>query len=181
VGREDPRRIGLVGSKVSVLTLAYKRTSDNSYLVKAIDEYESLLAEMPNNTLVLNNLAYLLAESGEKLPEALEYAKRAYELTPDNAGILDTYAYVLHKNGKNSEADNFLQASIQLYGQDEMGVPTEVYEHLGMIKEDSGASAEALDAYKLALEAADDSSSDSTRQRIVSAIQRLSGSDETAR
>jgi tetratricopeptide (TPR) repeat protein len=177
VGREDPRSLSFVMNKVSVLTLAYRRTSDNSYLAKAIGEYESLLAEMPNNTVVMNNLAYLLAESGEKLPEALGYAARACELSPNNAGLMDTYAYVLHRNGKNSEADKLLQAAIQLYGQDEALVPADVYEHLGMIKEGLGSTTEALASYKLALDAGGDDLPDSMRERISSAIKRLSGSE----
>jgi tetratricopeptide (TPR) repeat protein len=82
VGAEDRRRLSYVLSKVDVLSLAYLRTSDKSYLERAVGEYESLLTEMPNNTTVLNNLAYLLAENGERLPEALKHAARACELAP---------------------------------------------------------------------------------------------------
>ncbi|MHC4153672.1 MAG: tetratricopeptide repeat protein [Planctomycetota bacterium] len=177
VGPEDGRRQGYVLSKVDVLSLAYGKTSDNSYLKSAIGEYESLLAEMPNNTVVLNNLAYLLAESGERLPGALEYAARAYKLRPNSAGLLDTYAYVLYKNGRYSEADEILQSALQLYGQDGATAPAVVYEHLGMVKEALGARAEALAAYERALEGGAGESSDSVRERIVSAIKRISGQE----
>ena len=66
-----------------------------------------------------------------------------------------------------------------MYGQDNAIVPAEVYEHLGMIKEELGSTTEALASYKLALEAGGGNLSDSTRERIGSAIQRLSGSDKT--
>ena len=85
--------------KVEVLQMAYLKTSDNNYLRSAIAEYESLLAKMPNNTNILNNLAYLLADANEQLDKAVEYAKRAYEIAPNDAGFMDTYAYVLYKNG----------------------------------------------------------------------------------
>jgi tetratricopeptide (TPR) repeat protein len=178
IGPEDPRRFGYVVNKVGVLDLAYRRTSDNSYLARGISEYESLLAEMPNNTFVLNNLAYLLAENSEKLAEALEYAVRARELAPNNGGVLDTYAYVLYKNGRYSKADEALQTSLQLYVDGDVVVPAEVYEHLGMVKEKLGASAEAVSAYKQALEAGAGELSDSVRARIVSAIERLSGQEK---
>jgi Tfp pilus assembly protein PilF len=173
VGAEDARRLSYVLSKVDVLSLAYLRTSDNSYLERAVSEYESLL----NNTTVLNNLAYLLAENGERLPEALKHAARACELAPNNAGLLDTYAYVLYKNGRYSEADASLQSALQLYEQGGAAVPAEVYEHLGMVKEELGAPGEAAAAYKQALEAGADELSDSVRERIVSAIKRLSGQE----
>ncbi|MHC4423897.1 MAG: tetratricopeptide repeat protein, partial [Planctomycetota bacterium] len=141
---------------------------------KTIAVYESLLAEMPNNTIVLNNLAYMLAENNERLAEALEYAKRALEARPNNPSFLDTYAYVLYKNGKLPEADEFLQAAIQQYEQNKISVPGEIYEHLGTIKEKLGAQSEALAAYKQALEAGADELSEATRERIATAIGRLS-------
>jgi tetratricopeptide (TPR) repeat protein len=71
---DSPRRVDYTMKKAGILILVYERTSDNNYLKTAIADYESLLAKMPNNTNVtgvLNNLAYLLAENNEKLPEAL--------------------------------------------------------------------------------------------------------------
>ncbi len=102
VGQGDPRIVDYVAKKAEVLTLAYERTSDNNYLLRAVADYESLLAKMPNNTNVLNNLAYMLAENNERLPEALQYAKRALDANPNDPSFMDTYAYVLYKNGKVS-------------------------------------------------------------------------------
>ena len=174
IGRDSTRRVSYTMKKAEVLQLAYNKTSDNNYLKKAIAAYESLLSEMPNNTVVLNNLAYMLTENNERLAEALEYAKRALEARPNNPSFLDTYAYVLYKNGKHSEADEFLQAAIQQYEQNKISVPGEVYEHLGTIKEKLGAKSEALVAYKQALEAGADEFSETTRGRITTAIGRLS-------
>ncbi|RKY25402.1 MAG: hypothetical protein DRP79_06645, partial [Planctomycetota bacterium] len=50
--------------KAEILTLAYQRSSDNKYLRMAVADYKSLLTKMPNNISVLNNLAYMLADSG---------------------------------------------------------------------------------------------------------------------
>ena len=132
---------------------------------------------MPNNTgvaSVLNNLAYLLAENEERLPEALEYARRALEAKPNDPDFLDTYAYVLHKNGRDSQAAQFMEAALQQYEQSEILVPAEVHEHRGMIKEKLGAKSEALVAYKMALRAGVDRLSPKAKQRIDEAIERIS-------
>jgi len=174
MGPDSPHRLDYIVKKAEVLTLAYVKTADNNYLSRAIATYESLLAEMPNNTDVLNNLAYMLVESNQKLGEAIEYAKRAHEIMPNNAGFLDTYAYVLYKNGKFTEAAEFLQASLQQYERSEISAPADVYEHLGMIKEGLGTKAEALAAYEQALETGADELPKTTEQRIRKAIERLS-------
>jgi tetratricopeptide (TPR) repeat protein len=174
VGQGDPRVVDYVAKKAEVLTLAYERTSDNNYLLRAVTDYESLLAKMPNNTNVLNNLAYMLAENNERLPEALQYAKQALDANPNDPSFMDTYAYVLYKNGKVSEAAELLVSALQLYEQNETPIPPEVYEHLGMIKEKLGAKTEALGAYKRALEVGTDRLSQKRRERIDNAVKRLS-------
>jgi len=171
------QRVDYTTKKADMLILAYEKSSDKSYLTKAIADYESLLAKMPNNTRVtsvLNNLAYLLAENNERLPEALQYAKRALDGKPNNPGFLDTYAYVLFKNGRETQAAEFIAAALQQYSQDKMNIPPEVYEHKGMIKEKLGARDEALAAYRQALKVGADRLSQKARQRIEKAIERIS-------
>jgi tetratricopeptide (TPR) repeat protein len=178
IGPESPHRAVYTVKKAEVLSLAYNKTSDNNYLKRAITVYESVLAEMPKNTGVLNNLAYMLAQNNERLPEALKYAERAHKVRPNNPFFMDTYGYVLYKNGRFSEAEKFLQAAIQQYEEGKTSVPWEVYEHLGMIKEKVGAEAEALAAYKQALEMGADELSTATRDRITMAIEHLSQQDK---
>ncbi len=167
-----PARIEYLLQKAQVLTVAHEQTADNTYLDEAIAVYESLLDRMPKNSSVLNNLAYLLAQSDRKLAEALKYAGMAVEQGPDNAVYLDTYAYVLYKNGRNSEAAQSLAAAIQQY---EMAgtAPAEVYEHLGMISEALGEKTRALAAYRRAREVADETMPAAARERLDAAIERL--------
>jgi len=173
-GPDTPRGVNYIVKKVETLTLAFEKTSDNNYLKQGIADYESLLAKMPNNTNVLNNLAYMLAENNERLSAALQYAKQAVEARPNNPGFLDTYAYVLYKNGKFSEAAERVAAALQQYEQSGILAPAEVYKHLGMIKEKLGAKEQALDAYKQALEVGADKLSKVTREEIERAVERLS-------
>ncbi|MEN6337355.1 MAG: tetratricopeptide repeat protein [Phycisphaerales bacterium] len=158
--------------KADMLTIAYKETSDKSYLQQAIAAYESLLAKMPKNSSVLNNLAYMLAQSDQRLDEALGYARTAVEQNPEVAGHQDTYAYVLYKNGRHAEAAEALAAAIQQYEADG-AVPADVYEHLGMVNEALGQKDKARAAYRRALQAAGDGAPDGVKQRINAAIQRL--------
>ncbi len=160
--------------KADLLALAYDYSSDNSYLRKAITEYESLLEKMPNNTDVLNNLAYFLAENDERLADALKFARRALDSQPNNPGFMDTYAYVLHKNGMNEQAAEYIEAAIQQNQQDRIGVPAELYEHKGMIKTKLGAEKEALAAYEQALKFGVDTLSNNSKRRIQEAIEHLS-------
>jgi tetratricopeptide (TPR) repeat protein len=180
-GPDSPHRLSYIVRKAEVLTLAYGKTSNNNYLTRAIAEYESLLTKMPNNMGVLNNLAYMLAEENVRLAKALEYAKRAYEARPNNPGFLDTYSYVLYKNGRFAEAAEFLQSALQQYELSKISAPAEVYEHLGMVKEELGSGTEAIAAYKQALEVEAGKLPEAAIERIKVAIERLSqqeGSDE---
>lgn len=174
VGPDSTNRVKYIMEKAQILTLAYNKTSDNKYLEKAIAEYESLLAEMPNNINVLNNLAYMLANNNERLTEALQYAQRSLQAIPNNPNFLDTYAYVLHKNDRNDEAEESLQAALQQYESQQIEIPAEVYEHLGMVEEKLGETAKALAAYKQVLQIGADKLPKATEQRIMVAIERLS-------
>lgn len=173
IGPNDSQRSVYISRKVEILTQAYTETSDNNYLKRAIVEYESLLARMPNNPSVLNNLAYMLAEENIRLEEALEYAKRACDLRPNNPNFLDTYSYVLYKNGKFSKAAEFLQSALQLYEQENAYASPVVYEHLGMIKEELGLIDEAIAAYEQALEIGAEQLQEAAKERIELAIRRL--------
>ncbi len=159
--------------KAITLVQAYMKTSDNSYLKEALGAYESLLEKMPNNTTVLNNVAYILADNNQDLDKALEYAKRAYEAKPNDPEYLDTYALVLHKKGRSSEAVQFERAAIQQYEAQQPSTPAEAYEHLGQFHEQLGELSQARSAYEQALETGGDNMPEAVKQRLTAAIGRL--------
>ena len=171
---DSPRRVDYTAKKAEVLTLAYERSSDKTYLEQAIRDYKSLLKKMPKNTSVLNNLAYMLAEKNEGLPDALDYAEQAVELRPNDAALLDTYGYVLHKNGSNAKADEVLSAALQRYEQKNVVAPAEMHEHLGMVKEALGYKSQALAAYRQALQVGVDTLSPKAKELLNEAIERVS-------
>jgi len=179
-GSDSRVRFDYVVQKALTLQMAYMKTSDNNYLKKAVAEYESLLAEMPNNTSVLNNLAYILTENNERLADALEYAKRAYQANPNNPDLMDTYAYALYKNGKYVEADGFLQSALQQYEAQRIATPADIYEHIGLVKEKLGEVPQAVAAYKQALEKGKETLSEVVKERIKAAIERFSQQNKPA-
>ncbi len=167
--------INALFEKGALLSEAYITYPDNNYFEQAITVWQRFLEIRPDNPDVLNNVAYLLADSNKKLLMAMEYAERAVEAGPDNPGIRDTYAYVLYKNSRFEEAAENVRASIQQFETLQANAPAEVYEHLGMILDALGQSAEAIGAYEKALDFGSDTLPQGSKDRINEAIQRLRG------
>jgi len=71
---------------------------------EARQAYEACLKVSPNNVVVLNNLAYLMAESNADLDLALNYAQKAKGLNPNLSEISDTYGWILLKKGLAEQA-----------------------------------------------------------------------------
>jgi tetratricopeptide (TPR) repeat protein len=71
---------------------------------EAIAAYRQVLQLDPNNIFVLNNLAFLLADSGQDLEEALQMAQNARRLANNNIAVADTLGWVYLKKGLTSSA-----------------------------------------------------------------------------
>jgi tetratricopeptide (TPR) repeat protein len=71
---------------------------------QAMSDTEMLLKKFPDNPGLKNNMAFLLARSGQDLPRALELVTAAREQVTDNPVIKDTYGYVLAAMGQYEEA-----------------------------------------------------------------------------
>jgi putative PEP-CTERM system TPR-repeat lipoprotein len=69
---------------------------------RAITEYQAVLELDPENSIVLNNLAWLLRD--REPAQALRYANQASELEPSSSLVQDTLAVVLLKNGEIDKA-----------------------------------------------------------------------------
>lgn len=69
---------------------------------QARKEYERVIELQPDNVVALNNLAYLEADRGIDLDQALAHAQRAQQKMPDNLDVQDTLALVyIRKNLTN--------------------------------------------------------------------------------
>lgn len=161
-------------NKVVLLLDKYTNAKDNTAKEEVIKECESMLKEQPKDTIVLNDLAYILAESDKDSGKALEYVERAYNLMPNSPEILDTYGFVLYKNGKTDKADEFLQRAVQQCEQNKIHATIDIYEHVGWVKEKLGQRADALAAYKRAVEAGGDKIPKDVNDRLKEEIARVS-------
>jgi tetratricopeptide (TPR) repeat protein len=140
--------------KANIFTMAYAQTADPKYLQEAMTLMEKMLEILPNNHTVLNNLAYMLADNNQNLEKALEYSRKACQLEMGNPVYLDTYAYIHCLLGRFEEAHQALLRTIQLHEARNEPIPWEVFKHLGMAQEGLGKKAEAVAAYRKAVEAA---------------------------
>jgi len=81
------------------LALLFDRTGHSE---EARGEYQIVILLQPDNTAALNNLAYLDAEEGVDLDQALEHAQRAQQRMPNDPNVQDTLALVyIRKNLTN--------------------------------------------------------------------------------
>ena len=65
---------------------------------------EPLIAKNPESTTALNLAGYLLADRGQRLPEAERWLARARDLAPGDPAILDSWGWLLLKEGRAREA-----------------------------------------------------------------------------
>jgi len=70
--------------------------------------------------LALNNLAYLNADSGKNLDQAMTFAQRAKQKAPDNPDVSDTLGYVYYQKNLNSEALRIFRQNVQDHPQNSM-------------------------------------------------------------
>ena len=78
----------------------------------AIANYEAALKLDPDNTVILNNLAWVLAETGD--PKAREYAATAYRQAPFNPNVIDTLGWAELQSGDAQKGVELLRAASNL-------------------------------------------------------------------
>ncbi len=80
---------------------------------QAADIYNRVLGIDHDNPLALNNIAFMNAEQGTDLDQAMTFAERAKKQVPDSPDISDTLGYVYMKKNLNSEALRILKQIVQ--------------------------------------------------------------------
>lgn len=96
------------------LYLAESATARKDYLT-ASKYYRVLMDAQPDNAVIVNNLAWSLAQT--KDPKAIEYAEKAYKMAPDQADIMDTLGVLLLEKGDTVRALELLQKASSLAPQ----------------------------------------------------------------
>jgi len=75
----------------------------------AVQQFQKVVQAQPNNAQALNNLGYLLAESGNQTDTALKYAQEAVELAPEHPAYYDTLGWILYQKGVYDGAVKYLE------------------------------------------------------------------------
>ena len=122
----------------------------------------SIIGKDPDNATALNALGYTLADRGERLDDAYDYIKRAYELSPGDFYILDSMGWVLYRLGRLDEAIDFLQKAFDLRNDPEVAA------HLGEVHWIMGNKQAAKAVWETALQ---DTPAD---DRLLKVIERFS-------
>lgn len=97
---------------------------------RAVEQFETCLRLDPAYAEALNYLAYLWANQGVRLDEALRHAQTALALDPENAAYLDTLGWVYYHQGRYADALDLLEQADQLRPGD-----PEILEHLEKVRE----------------------------------------------
>src|SRR5690606_19447726 len=100
----------LLGDMYSSLGDAYNFLKEYN---RSDSAYEKALSYNKDNASVLNNYSYYLSLRGERLKEAEKMSKRSLELRPNEATFLDTYGWILYKQGKYTEAKEYIEKAIE--------------------------------------------------------------------
>lgn len=110
-------------------------------------EFRGLLQRDPLNADALNGLGYMLADRGQRLPEAVELIQRALTVDPDNPAYLDSLGWALFKQGKMTEAEPHLRRAAEA-----SGASSAIQEHFGDLLARQGRYRDAVVAWQRALD-----------------------------
>jgi tetratricopeptide (TPR) repeat protein len=108
--------------------------------------YEQILKIQPDHPVALNNLAYMLAESGADLDQALTMAQRAKQKMPQDTNVADTLGWIYIKK-------NLAESAIGIFSElvrTEPGKSTYHY-HLAMALAQKGDKVAAKKELEIAL------------------------------
>jgi Flp pilus assembly protein TadD len=108
--------------------------------------YRTLLAVQPENGVAMNNLAYLIADSGGDLDEAMTLAERARKLLPQLDEVSDTLGWIYLKQNLPAQAIPLLGKLVKAQPAN----PNYRF-HLGMALQQNGDSAGAAEQFQAAL------------------------------
>jgi uncharacterized protein (TIGR03790 family) len=114
---------------------------------KAIERYRRLLEIVPQNPVVLNNLAYGLAVRKNSVQEALPLAEKAHSLAKGSPSVADTLAWIYHLSGQEEKAAKLLEEAARAAPQN-----AEIHQHFALVSAALGNKLAAEVALQRALE-----------------------------
>ena len=80
---------------------------------EAVKSYKQAIESFPDDPIAYNNIAYLYADMGVNLEEALRYAETSIKLDPNNRGYyFDTLGWIYYRMNDFTRAKEFLEKSV---------------------------------------------------------------------
>ncbi len=128
-----------------IVLLAYS-LAKTGQVDQAKASYRRALQLKPDDPMVLNELAFLLAEKDIDLDEALKYVQRALQILPREAAFADTLGWIYLKKGMKDSSLQTFSVLVRQYPQN----PVYRY-HLGMALLEKGDRAKAKTEFENAL------------------------------
>ena len=101
-------------NEVAILWILANVYSDAGLIDQAEINLRRALVSEPEDSAIMNFLAYILIDKDRNINEGLELADKALELSPENYDCLHTKGWGLYKQGKYQEALKILQKSWDL-------------------------------------------------------------------
>lgn len=147
------------------LSLRYSRAlvaAEQGNIELAESDLLFVLSQDSENAPALNALGYTLADQTDRLNEAEDLIRRAYELVPEDPAITDSMGWVAFKQGRLEEAEAYLRQALSMDDNPEIAA------HLGEVLWEMGRKDEARSVWNTALEA------DQNNKVLNQTLERLS-------
>jgi tetratricopeptide (TPR) repeat protein len=151
---------------VAALTFAGMILQSQGKLADARDRFARALEIDPEAPVAANNLAWLYADTGENIDQALELAMRAKAKLPDVPQVNDTIGWVHLKKNLASLSIPYFEQSIEKDANN----PTYHY-HLGLAHAQAGDSAKARQSLSRALALKPDFPEAGEAKRVLATVQ----------
>jgi tetratricopeptide (TPR) repeat protein len=113
---------------------------------EALEGYRRVLKLKPENAAVMNDVAFLIVETGGRPDEALELAQQAVRKAPQEPNFSDTLGWVYYKKGMSDAALQVFRNLAQKYPENPV-----FHYHLGMALRKAGDEATARKEFQVAL------------------------------
>ena len=125
--------------------------------------YEKIMTLDPDNPVALNNVAYLMAEEGTNLDQALSYANRAKQKMPNHPDVNDTLGWIYIKKNLSDNAVSIFRDLVQRYPE-----KSTYHYHLGMALYQKGDKPNAKKSLEFALTKNPDNAEQTKIRELIS-------------
>jgi len=105
----------LTGNDTTLLNMTGYILEKEKKSGEAIDIYKQIIDIDKNNFNAFNSIAFIIAETGGDLNEALEYSRKALRHKPENPAYLDTMGCIQMKKGQIDIAKRYLKKALEAH------------------------------------------------------------------